>query len=101
MNIDAISAVSQPIPLDGAVPPSQPASSAPRSPVPSQAASREVSPGREIDVTFDKDYRLIYRVLDPKTGELIEQVPPEEVLRVMQNIADLLRQMRSKLNVNE
>jgi len=33
----------------------------------------------------------VYRFVDSKTGDLVIQVPPEEVLRVMRNIQQMLQ----------
>ena len=44
-----------------------------------------------VSVSFDESRELVYRFADAKTGEVISQIPPEEVLRVVRGIQDLLR----------
>lgn len=53
----------------------------------------------QISVSIDKDKNVIYQFLDPRTGEVLQQVPPEQVLQVMRSIADLLRQSEKKLEI--
>ena len=56
-----------------------------------RAASLEPSKvQRQLSVTFDEDNRVIYQFYNQDTGELVQQVPSEEVLRIARNIADLL-----------
>jgi hypothetical protein len=52
-----------------------------------------------VSVSLDSDRNTIYRFIDPKTGDLIRQIPPEEVLRIMRNIQNLLQQSQRKLEV--
>jgi hypothetical protein len=35
---------------------------------------------------------FVYRILDEKTGDLIQQIPPEEILRLIRNIQQLLQE---------
>jgi len=44
-----------------------------------------------VTVSVDPTRELVYRFLDPKTGEVISQVPPEQVLEIVRGIQDLLR----------
>jgi FlaG protein len=44
-----------------------------------------------VSVSIDESRELVYRFVDAKTGEVISQTPPEEVLRVVRGIQDLLR----------
>ena len=55
----------------------------------------DLPPQREVNVVME-DNHTIYRFLDQQTGDLIQQVPPEELLRVMRTIADLLQQSEQK-----
>lgn len=56
-----------------------------------RAASSEPSaPQRQVSITFDESNRAIYQFFNQETGELVQQYPSEEVLRVARNIADLL-----------
>src|SRR5690348_16284444 len=56
----------------------------------------------QLSISFDKGQIIIYRFLDKETGDLIQQVPPEEVLRVVRSIQELLQntgQQRLDLHV--
>ena len=44
-----------------------------------------------VSVSIDETREIVYRFVDAKTGEVISQTPPEEVLRVVRGIQDLLR----------
>jgi len=74
----------------------------PPSPVDSSAATtssqpQPVVPEREVDVATEEN-QVVYRFVDKRSGELVQQVPPEEVLRVMRNIAELQKEMTKKVN---
>jgi hypothetical protein len=57
---------------------------------PATAPAPIVAPER-VTVSIDASRELVYRFLDPKTGEVVSQVPPEQVLEVVRGIQDLLR----------
>src|SRR3954463_866316 len=80
-------------------PHSSAATSVVQAPRPSAAPSRtvEATPGHKVDVSFDRGQHIIYRVVDGKTGDVIQQVPPEELLRVMRNIGEYLQKLESKI----
>jgi hypothetical protein len=44
--------------------------------------------------------QMIYRVVDPETDEIIQQVPSDEVLRVSHNIDFLLSSERTEVDVS-
>jgi len=48
------------------------------------------SQGRRVEVSF-QDNTPVYRFVDAKSGELVLQVPPEEVLRVVRSIQQMLQ----------
>ncbi|HTR67117.1 MAG TPA: hypothetical protein VMH85_15160 [Terriglobales bacterium] len=52
-----------------------------------------------MNVTFDQNKNTVYRFVDEKSGELVRQVPPEEVLRVMRSVEDMLQESEPKLKV--
>jgi len=54
----------------------------------------------QINVSIDGDRNVIYQFLDAHTGEVVQQVPPEQVLRVMRSIADMLRQSEQKFEIS-
>ncbi len=59
-------------------------------PIPEKARMEEVS-HVSLSIHVDGDQRVVYRVIDEKTGSVVRQMPPEEVLRVARSVADLLR----------
>lgn len=81
-------------PAKNADPRSQPppTSSAVAIPVPA-------APQRDVSITVDDSQHIIYRFVDKQTGDLVQQLPPEELLRVMRNIGELLQESRQKLNM--
>ena len=54
---------------------------------------------KQLSVFIDGDKNVIYQFLDTRTGEVLQQVPPEEVLAVMRSIADMLRESEQKLHI--
>lgn len=52
---------------------------------------------QEVNVAVE-DNQLVYRFVDKQSGELVQQVPPEEILRVMRNIAELQKEMTQNVN---
>ena len=56
-------------------------------------------PPTQISVMMDQDKNIIYQFLDARTGEVVQQVPPEQVLQVMRSIAETLRQAEQKLEI--
>ena len=44
-----------------------------------------------VTVAVDPTRELVYRFLDPKTGEVVSQIPPEQVLEIVRGIQALLR----------
>jgi len=52
------------------------------------AKSRELS----VSVSFVENQVIVYRFVDKDTGDLIQQVPPEEVLEVMRGIDEMLNE---------
>src|SRR5713226_4630673 len=44
-----------------------------------------------VSVSIDETREIVYRFVDAKTGDVISQTPPEEVLKVVRGIQDLLR----------
>lgn len=46
----------------------------------------------EVSVILDEYNKTVYRFVDKTTGELVQQVPPEELLKVMHNIEEMLKQ---------
>jgi hypothetical protein len=46
-----------------------------------------------VSVSVTEGQVFVYRILDEKTGDLIQQIPPEEILRVIRNIQQMLQEM--------
>jgi len=53
----------------------------------------------QLNVSVDDKQNVIYRFTDPNNGEVVRQVPPEQILRIMRNIEDLLHESEQKLKV--
>lgn len=45
----------------------------------------------DVSVSFAENNIIVYRFVDKDTGDLVRQVPPEEILRLVRNINDLLQ----------
>ncbi len=60
-----------------------------------QAASN----GRGETVWLQDGKRQVFRVIDEKTGDILCQVPSDEVLRVSRNLEDLVESEEKKLDV--
>lgn len=56
------------------------------------AAAAEVPKARElsVSVSFVENQVIVYRFVDKDTGDLIVQVPPEQMLQVMRSIDEML-----------
>lgn len=58
------------------------------------------SNGRGETVWIEKERREVYRIVDPESGEVITQVPSDQVLNVARSISELLEDESPKqLNV--
>ena len=53
----------------------------------------------QLNVSMDDQKNVIYRFVDPTDGQTVRQVPPEEILKIMRNIEDMLRESEQKLKV--
>ena len=72
----------------------------------SEATKSEISSAKtaipepnRLNVSVDDKQNVIYRFTDPSNGEVVRQVPPEQILRIMRNIEDLLHESEQKLKV--
>ena len=63
---------------------------------PSSSPSPEVlqASEKEVSVQWNEDKVMVLRFLDKRTGDLVEQVPSDEILKVVHNLGQLLRQQR-------
>lgn len=92
-----------PLPIEGKgkAPATRPASVPEEPPVPQHHTAAQPAPlpaPDRVTVAVDPTRELVYRFLDPKTGEVVSQIPPEQVLEIVRGIQDLLRtQDRSKV----
>jgi uncharacterized FlaG/YvyC family protein len=50
----------------------------------------------EVNASFGQANRIIYRILDKETGDLIQQIPPEQLLEMARSIQDLLQAEQSR-----
>jgi hypothetical protein len=62
-----------------------------RSELPQENPRLPEPPQRSLSIRMDEDKRILYQIIDQKTGEVVRQVPPEEVRRAAHNIAELVR----------
>ena len=71
--------------------------SAQHEPSPVAPAARPI----EVSASFEAGNRIIYRILDKETGDLIQQIPPEQLLEIARGIRELLqsRQEHRQLDV--
>ena len=53
----------------------------------------------QLNVSLDDRQNVVYRFTNPSNGDIVRQVPPEEILRIMRNIEDLLKESEQKLKV--
>ena len=94
MNLDAVQAVGVPVTSTDPVPPAR---SAPASSSPTQSAAAEVAQNLpqarqyEVNASFGQANLIIYRILDKQTGDLIQQIPPEQLLQIARSIQEMLQ----------
>jgi hypothetical protein len=55
----------------------------------------------QVNASFGQANLIIYRILDKETGDLIQQIPPEQLLQIARSIQELFQadQTRQKLDV--
>jgi len=53
----------------------------------------------QLNVSVDDKQNVIYRFTDPSNGEVVRQVPPEQILRIMRSIEEMLQESEQKLKV--
>jgi hypothetical protein len=68
-------------------------------PAPPKPTSGWQSPQHEVNMVLDPNRNIIYKFVNKDTGEVVEQIPPEETLRMMQDIQNLLQKSEAKLKV--
>ena len=54
----------------------------------------------EVNASFGQANRIIYRILDKETGDLIQQIPPEQLLEMARSIQDLLQAEQSRQHLD-
>jgi len=90
MSIDPVSATTLgPV---GAV--QDPASPKSQAPVATSSPAETIVPqvrAIQVDASYGEDNRIIYRILDKQSGELIQQIPPEQLLAIARSIQQLLQ----------
>jgi hypothetical protein len=63
-------------------------------PVPESGAELDILPQArqlQVNASFGEGNTIIYRILDKNTGDLILQIPPEQLLEIAQSVRELLR----------
>lgn len=58
------------------------------------------SPEHEVNVVLDQNQGIVYKFVDKDTGEAVEQIPPEETLRMIENIQHLLEPSERNIKVS-
>ena len=97
MSIDPVQAAVVLGPKSGAreVAPARSAStiSPPAQQTPAAAAPQNVPEPRQFQVSasFGQANLIIYRILDKETGDLIQQIPPEQLLAIARSVQELLQ----------
>lgn len=65
---------------------SKPATQAQSSPAADVPHARAV----EVNASYGENNIIIYRILDKETGDLIQQIPPEQLLAIARGVRQLL-----------
>jgi hypothetical protein len=89
MSIDPVLATT-PGPITAVQDPAAPKSA----PVETPARAEPIVPqvrAIQVDASYGEDNRIIYRILDKQTGDLIQQIPPEQLLAIARSIRQLLQ----------
>ncbi len=95
VHLDAVTAASRPDPAVR----QQKKEPAVDTPAPKPAPGWQ-SPQHEVNVVLDDNHNIVYRFVDKNTGEVVQQVPPEEALKMMRSIQELLQKSKRQLEVN-
>ena len=74
-----------PSPAEQKSPPEQGPQSSANSPGPQEVRQHTVS------IKIDSDKRVYYQVIDERTGEVVDQFPPEELMRFSRSLGEYLR----------
>ena len=53
-------------------------------------------PQHSLSIQVDQHRRVVYQVIDARTGEVVRQIPPEEVRRAGEQVDELLRRQESR-----
>jgi hypothetical protein len=54
----------------------------------------------QVDASFGQANLIIYRILDKQTGDLILQVPPEQLLQIARSVQELLQANQGNPNLD-
>jgi hypothetical protein len=95
MGIDPTSALAlstagpaaDPVPHPAAAVQSSPSAKASVSAEPAVPQARAV----QVDAAFGESNLIIYRIVDKATGDLIQQIPPEQLLEIARSVRQLLQ----------
>ena len=50
----------------------------------------------QVNAAFGEANLIIYRILDKKTGDLIQQIPPEQLVEMARSVRELLQAKQSR-----
>jgi hypothetical protein len=54
----------------------------------------------QVDASFGPANLIIYRILDKQTGDLILQIPPEQLLQIARSVQELLQANQGSPNLD-
>lgn len=93
MSLDAVQAVGVPVTSADPLPPvrSAPAASSTQSAAAEVAHNLPQARQFEVNASFGQANLIIYRILDKETGDLIQQIPPEQLLQIARSIQEMLQ----------
>jgi len=64
---------------------------------PSKPITLPEIPQRRLSIRLEDNKKVVYQIVDEKTGEVVREVPPEEIRRTARRIAELQRSYEAAL----
>ena len=61
-------------------------------PTNNQPAISVNTPHYEVTVHYDENQVLVTKFIDQKSGEVVQQIPPDQVLKIIESIQELLKE---------
>jgi uncharacterized FlaG/YvyC family protein len=60
-------------------------------------SSSPSAPKYEVTVQFDQNQVIVTRFVDQKSGELVQQIPSEQVMKIIESIQQLLQESSRRM----